>query len=319
MKKTLDIFNSSIKDIQLLLDLENTPQGETNKTIIFRSVVVLMVAAWEQFVEQLAQKSVSTLTSHIRDSRPLPEGVKQSIASFSVIQNRSNLREFSNSVWNISDKGWKKVYYEFCLDATMKLNTASSENIELLYKRILGIRNITVNWSFESLSIDDCVHKLDDLIDLRHDIAHGKNNRNSELTIDNINSWIRFIVNIAELTYQHVFSRISSLSRIQAINYNLNQKCFIQIIEYASQKENEILSLEEIKNLGTSAQGNHNKLTFEPWALLEKIDSKNQRITERLMKFYQGEIALPQKVLKFDNDDVISDPQSPLVHFSDLS
>lgn len=319
MKKTFEIFESSLQDIQLLLDFVNSPQGEMNKLIIFRSVVVLMVAAWEQFIEQLAQKSVSTLTNRIRDSRPLPEEVKQNVASYAVIENRSNLREFSNSVWSLSDKGWKKIYNEFCLDATTKLNTASSENIKLLYKKILGIRDITSNWSFEKLSTEDCVKKLDNLIELRHDIAHGKNNRNCELTFENIISWSGFLICIAELNYQFVSSQISRLSRIQAIIYNLNQKCFIQIIEYASHKEDGIISLEEIKNIGTSAQGNHNKLTFEPWGLLEKINAKNQRITERLVKFYQGEISLPQKVLKFDNNDVIPDPQSPFILFSDLS
>lgn len=318
MKKTLEVFTNSLQDIHSLLNLANLPSEQINKIVVYRSAIVLMVASWEQFIEQLVQKSVLTLTNRIRDSKPVPEEVKQSVAKFSVQDNRSNLREFSNSVWSLSDKGWKKSYYDFCLHSTTELNTASSDNIKLLYWKILGIRDITNDWKVDELSPSDCVTKLDDLIDLRHDIAHGKNNRNSELNSQQIKLLINFLNSIATLTLNSVFSQISDLSRIRAITYNLKQQCFRQIIEYSATKSERNLTLDEIKRLGTSAQGNHKKLTFEPWGLLERIDTQNQRITDRLIDFYQGYIELPQKVFKFDNGDTIPDPDSPFIHFTDL-
>lgn len=318
MKQALQIFHSSLDDIKTLLNLSSTLEDDEQKKVIFRSAVVLLIASWEQYVEQLANKSIMVLISRLRNSTTLPEGVKQGIALFTISEKHNNPHVFSQSAWSLADKGWKKAYLNYCKSLTKNLNTASSKNINELYSHILGIRNIEKDWHFCKLTSEECTKKLDNIVDLRHDIAHGANKRINELTEENIREDTSFVSSIAETTYRTVFTHTAELSQTQAIKYSLASACYSSIIKFAYLKENKILSIKEIKSLGSSEQGNHNKLCYEPWALLEKIDKNTRRITNRLIDFHDEKIFLPLEILVFDNGEAIPKPYTREVHFSQL-
>ena len=227
MKQSLNILQTNLKDIVALLDLSLTLDSVEQKRGIFRSAVVLLIASWEQYIEQLAESSVSILTARLRDSSPLPENVKQKIAMFSVTENkRNNERKFSDSVWLFADKGWKDAYIKYCGNLTLNLNTASPSNVRDLYMNILGIRNVTSDWHFLELTTEECVTKSQDLVGLRHDIAHGANARQEELEEANIREQTEFIASIAKCTLQTIFHRTADLSHTQAIEYSLSPACF---------------------------------------------------------------------------------------------
>ncbi len=76
MIRSLNNFQTNLKDITVLLDLSSIIDSSKQRPI-FRSSVVLLVALWEQFIEQLAERSVTVLTDRLRDSTPLPDNVKQ--------------------------------------------------------------------------------------------------------------------------------------------------------------------------------------------------------------------------------------------------
>jgi len=318
MKRTLNNLNTNLDDIRALLDLSVTLTSIEQRRVIFRSAVVLLIASWEQYIEQLAESSITVLTNRLRDSSTLPENVKQSTALFSISEKRNNLREFSESVWLFADKGWKIAHIKYCKNLTSHLNTASPSNVKDLYWNVLGIRNVTLVWSFQELSPEQCVEKLNDVVDLRHDIAHGTNARANELTQENIRENVEFISSIANTTYQAIFDRTAELSQTQALEYSLAPTCFSAIILFASRKTDGVLTLDEIKTLGSSAQGNHNKLCYEPWSLLEVIDRDSRRIPDRLLQFHNNEISLPFEILVFDNNESIAKPGTRNVVFSEL-
>ncbi len=113
MKNSLINLSKALEDISMLLGLSHTVVGREHTNNILRSTVVLMAASWEQYIEQLAENSVTTLAERLRSSDPIPEGVKQSIAIYLITDNRSNKKEFSDSVWQFADKGWKSAYIQF--------------------------------------------------------------------------------------------------------------------------------------------------------------------------------------------------------------
>jgi hypothetical protein len=319
MKKSLDNLNSSLNDIRALLDLSLTGSvKEDQRKVIFRSAIVLLIASWEQYIEQLADNSIIVLTNRLRNSNALPEDVKQAVALFNVPEKRNNAHEFSRSVWLLADKGWKKSYKNYCKNLTSSLNTASTKNVKELYLHILGIRDVTSNWHFHILNTEQCVTKLNDLVNLRHDIAHGANTRDNELTEEKIREQTEFVSSIADETFQTIFDRTAELSQTQAIEYSLDQACFLEIVSFASQKGDRVLTLDEIKGLGSSAQGNHNKLCYEPWSLLKVIDRERRGIQDRLIQFYNNEITLPLEILVFDNNEAIAKPDARNVLFSEL-
>ena len=270
------------------------------------------------FWQFFANLGVNCTKLTLRDSTPLPENVKQKIALFSVIEKRNNEREFSNSVWLFADKGWKEAYIKYCESLTTNLHTASPSNVRELYRKVLGIRNITSEWKFLELTKDECVTKLHDLVNLRHDIAHGANSRPDDLVEDNVREQTESVLSLAHCTYQTVFDYTANLSYTQALEYSLTPACFSNIIGYAAQKADRELFLREIKDLGSSEQGNHNKLCYEPWALLEKTGRSTRHITDRLIQFHNDEISLPLEILVFDNNEAIAKPDTRNVLFSEL-
>jgi hypothetical protein len=94
--------------------------------------------------------------------------------------------------------------------------------------------------------------------------------------------------------------------------------CYAEIISTGARKADRILSIREIKALGSSAQGNHNKLRYEPWGLLEIIDGRTRRVSDRLIEFYGGTLRLPLNILVFDNGDAISTPNTPYITFAEM-
>ncbi len=70
------------------------------------------------------------------------------------------------------------------------------------------------------------------------------------------------------------------------------------------------LTLEEISQIcGKGAYGNHNKLSLEPWQLLEDVPNvfpQKRRLTETGIKFAKGEILIPKKILKDPDTEVFT-------------
>lgn len=155
-------------------------------------------------------------------------------------------------------------------------------------------------------------------MDLRHKIAHGANTNSTDLAKDNIRNNVNFITWIAGATLQTISTTTALLSQTQALEYSFTQTWVVEIITYASSKPDEIITLDEIKSLGSSAQGNHNKLCYEPWGLLEHIDRNSRRLTRRMIQFINNELALPIDILVFDNKEAVEKPGTSYVMFSDL-
>jgi hypothetical protein len=319
MKKSHDNLHTYLNDIRALLDLSLTLDSIEQRRVIFRSAVVLLIASWEQYVEQLAESSIAVLTDRLGDSTTLPENVKQRIALFSVSEKRNNQREFSDCVWMFADKGWKIAYIGYCKNLTSNLHTASPINVKELYWSILGIRDIASGWHFHEFAAEGCVEKLKDLVDLRHDIAHGANARDDELIEENIREQTEFIGSIAKDTYRTIFDCTAELSQAQALGYSLAASYVSAIVSFAARKVDRILTLDEIRSLGSSAQGNHNKLCYEPWSLLEFVNRTTRRIPDRLLQFHNDEISLPLEIIVFDNNEAIEKPRTRQVAFSELS
>lgn len=98
MNRSYQNLVKNLDDVVSLLNLSDTQETNEQRMVLFRSCVVLLIASWENFVEQLAESSIKVLTERLRDSSTLPETVKQSISLFSIPEKRSNQQDFSESV-----------------------------------------------------------------------------------------------------------------------------------------------------------------------------------------------------------------------------
>jgi len=97
---------------------------------------------------------------------------------------------------------------------------------------------------------------------------------------------------------------------------------YIRILEALWNRGDERdLSPEEIRSsCGNGAYGNHNKLSFAPWDLVETIpNSKRRRLTERGKQFIQNVLAIPRTVVQDPRtDQVVAAEDTVYVRYIDF-
>ncbi|MBI3240908.1 MAG: caspase family protein [Chloroflexi bacterium] len=80
---------------------------------------------------------------------------------------------------------------------------------------------------------------------------------------------------------------------------------FIEIIKALWNKgQARELSPEEIRSLcGNGAYGNHNKLSYEPWGLVEDVPNakKKRQLTDKGKAFAQGKVKIPKTIIRDPN------------------
>lgn len=146
------------------------PGYKHNVAVLNKSAIVLLVACWECFIEDLAESAFSIL---------LRRAIKHDIFSAKVLIEASKpLKESKDDreVWQLAGDGWRGVLknHKATLFAryTGKLNTPRPEQVDVLYESLLGIKSVSSNWHWKGISAQDTVTKLNELIDLRGTIAH---------------------------------------------------------------------------------------------------------------------------------------------------
>lgn len=154
-------FNYNLKDIQRLVENYNTLKGDGRgkKALdhITRSGILLLVAAWEVYIEEVLCESVDFISTKLRNPDNLPTDVKKTLSKF-VAAHKHELKPFE-----LAGQGWKKVYRDEIFRETEKLNTPKKANIDDLFLRYLGIDSISSNWTLGD---------IDFIVSTRGSIAH---------------------------------------------------------------------------------------------------------------------------------------------------
>jgi hypothetical protein len=75
---------------------------------------------------------------------------------------------------------------------------------------------------------------------------------------------------------------------------------YVHILEVLWEKGKDGLSPDEIRELcGNGAYGNHNKLSLEPWRLVENVEnSRNRKLTQRGIQFLANKLSVPKTIVQ---------------------
>ena len=144
-------FSLAVKEIRNLLDyLSVLPEGQNqnnlNLEVIKRSSVILIVTAWESFVEDMLGLHIN----HRLNNAKSPDGISKAfntvantwyIAIINKHENHPKPDEFKK--W--TGDNWKELIREKLQEDLISLNTPKSKNISDLSKRYLGV-DITQRW-----------------------------------------------------------------------------------------------------------------------------------------------------------------------------
>jgi hypothetical protein len=143
-------YEKKISDIGCLLDIHgDISDGKRGRKpaklrVLHKSAVVLLIAAWETYIESLLEDSMMFLS---KTALAGPTGRIQ----YSLLQ----------------DVVKKSVEKEL-----KRLNNPNSGAVRLLFKNLLGLADVTIAWKRQRLKSEPTA-TLDALIEARHRIVHG--------------------------------------------------------------------------------------------------------------------------------------------------
>jgi hypothetical protein len=168
-------LEDNVSQVKRLLEIHKTlggtgPGRRSNLEVLNKSGVVLLVACWEAYVEDLATASFDFLFQQAKDPSVFPAGV------LTLASKPLRVAADERKVWDLAGEGWRSVlqdHRESILDEYIgRLNTPKPEQVTGLFDKLVGFPNLKSHWRWRGMSCDSSCEKLDRLVELRGSIAH---------------------------------------------------------------------------------------------------------------------------------------------------
>lgn len=168
-------LKGNLAEVDRLLEIHSEIAGATvgrkyKVEVLNRSALVLLVACWEAFVEDLATNAFDFLLKN-SDS---PDVFSKRVLVAATRELRTDPDE--SRIWAIAGDNWKRVL-AMHRDATLKryvgkLNTPRPEQVDSLFEELIGLRSLSKEWSWQKNPNADVLERLGHLIKRRGAIAH---------------------------------------------------------------------------------------------------------------------------------------------------
>ncbi len=168
-------FEANLADVERLLAIHREIAGGSkgrkhNVEVLNKSGIVLLVACWEAFIEDLAEAAFDALLEHVSDPATLPPKL-QTQASAELKSSSDDRR-----VWELAGDGWKEVLKRHRRETLKRhlssFNTPKPEQIDTLFEDLLGLRSLSQSWKWPRSSPSRGATTLRELVALRGSIAH---------------------------------------------------------------------------------------------------------------------------------------------------
>lgn len=140
-----------------------------------RSAIVLTVAAWEGFIEEAIGGAVAIVSRRSIGPSTLPQNVRDAmLAHLHELHGWDRLNAKSKStIWALAGRGWRTEYIEYARSRILSLNTPNPGNVQKLCAAVIGLSGLSANWTSKRLDEQAYISRMNDLLTLRHRIAHG--------------------------------------------------------------------------------------------------------------------------------------------------
>ncbi len=209
-------FEENKKDVLTLWDIHKSyaGSGKGRKTpeveVINRSVIIIISACWEVYIEDVAKEAFEYLITHCSSPTQIPNKVK--VFATKTIKEDNNPLE----IWKLADDGWKTILTIHKV-ATIKewvdnkrFNTPNTININKLFEELIGINKMSDSWNWKKMSKTQAAEKLEEFIKIRGEIAHRLKNL-SKVRKDAGVKYINHVENLVNKTDLKIESHILDL------------------------------------------------------------------------------------------------------------
>lgn len=242
-------FEINMDEAKTLLNLSSRYSDPSEKNVLLKSSVVIAIAYWERFIEELLLEGSTYISEGLRKPLDLPTIVKQKIALFAIdIDRNSNPEAFSTSIWGFAGTGWADRYKQFTQALTERLNTATPKNIRDSFNFVFGIRDIFKNWNTGKNDPKKELTLFNNFITKRHEIAHGSNSALKGLNEVFVKESLILEAELAHYIEETTWKSILPIVMESANEYRLISKYVFDIINYFIGNPNSIISINDLKN-----------------------------------------------------------------------
>jgi len=164
-------LTKSMRDVKRLMQIHSDVGGTTQGRrygldVLNKSGVVFVAAAWEAFVEDVALQAINHILSVAKNPKTIPLSIRKGVARY-VQDSKHDLK-----AWDLAAEGWKKVVREYKDDVIATFNTPKPHNVDNLFKRLLGVEEISAQWYWQGMSKTSASAKLRKFMETRGAIAH---------------------------------------------------------------------------------------------------------------------------------------------------
>lgn len=162
---------TNLSQIMRLLDIHTHltgagPGRRRDVQVLNKSAVLLLVATWEAYVEDLA---ISACRFAVENAESFDQLPKLALVKTSF---RLGKEHDDNSIWKLAGDGWKNELIAQAELEASRLNSPDAEKVDILFKDILGLRKLSKYWNWAGSSRENVTRRLSRLIETRGEIAH---------------------------------------------------------------------------------------------------------------------------------------------------
>lgn len=207
-------FDKNCADIDRLMEIHTdyggTGAGYRNQLeVLNKSAVVLLCAIWEAYCEDIAAEAVEHIVTHA-DAADLSDGIRRIIA----VELKADKHELA--IWRLAGEEWRIVMRDRLAklqqDRNRRLNTPKAAEIQEMFEKAIGIKDITAKWFWSGMSVAKARNKLDKYVELRGDIAHrGKPNTNCSK--DKVTDFLNHIKRLVKKTGGSVNTYVKRMTK----------------------------------------------------------------------------------------------------------
>jgi hypothetical protein len=164
-----------LRETLRLTDIHTTLTGSKrgrrrDVDILNRSAIVLVVACWESYIEDLARSAFE----HLLLKAETPTIFPTKVLNLAGAELRTS--QDSRRIWDLAADGWRRVLVSHrdrvLAEFLDSFHTPRPEKVNRLFEHLIGLRDLSQQWKWRRSSASYVNKRLDDLVSLRGSIAH---------------------------------------------------------------------------------------------------------------------------------------------------
>jgi hypothetical protein len=200
----------NVKEVRLLRKYRKAPNAK-DKEVLYKSCIVLLVACWESFVEDLVTHALEHMVEKCADPSCFPPTVLERVSS----------SYNGPKVWALAGDGWRHALRDNLKSVLGKtsgiFNTPKCDPVNDLFKKVIGLENISHTWTWDGKEHKDIATELDELITLRGSIAH-RVKADSTVGLEHVTAAEKLILYLAVRSHNQTLEHLKKITGVAPWN-----------------------------------------------------------------------------------------------------